>query len=153
MARYKKKPVVIEAEQFTDENKDRCVNFVTCNCFPDFSGDGQPELKIQTLEGEMTASVGDFIIKGVNGEPYPCKPDIFAKTYNPLVEKEFPAHQQRVVAEKVELDEKIEKLKCFILDQKSLFKTLSSSQQGILVLQSQTMNSYSLILGMRIDAF
>ena len=41
-----------------------------------------PELYIQTLEGEMHASVGDYIIKGVNGEFYPCKPDIFKKTYD-----------------------------------------------------------------------
>ncbi len=38
-------------------------------------------LQIQTLEGDMTAQVGDWIIKGVNGELYPCKPDIFHKTY------------------------------------------------------------------------
>jgi hypothetical protein len=38
-------------------------------------------LVIKTLEGEMTASVGDYIIRGVNGEFYPCKPDIFSKTY------------------------------------------------------------------------
>lgn len=41
-------------------------------------------LKIHTLEGEMTASVGDYIIKGVNGEFYPCKPDIFHKTYEKI---------------------------------------------------------------------
>ena len=40
-----------------------------------------PVLKIETLEGVMKASVGDYIIKGVNGEFYPCKPDIFQKTY------------------------------------------------------------------------
>ena len=40
-------------------------------------------LKIDTLEGTMTASVGDYVIKGVNGEFYPCKPDIFEKTYEP----------------------------------------------------------------------
>lgn len=40
-------------------------------------------VKIKTLEGEMTADVGDWLITGVNGELYPCKPDIFAKTYEP----------------------------------------------------------------------
>lgn len=39
---------------------------------------------IHTLEGDMTASPGDYIITGVNGEKYPCKPDIFAKTYEPV---------------------------------------------------------------------
>ena len=44
-------------------------------------------LKIKTLEGEMTANVGDWIIKGVAGELYPCKPDIFEKTYEFMTEK------------------------------------------------------------------
>lgn len=47
----------------------------------DFSG---PHILIPTLEGDMAARPGDFIIKGVNGEFYPCKPDIFAKTYEPV---------------------------------------------------------------------
>lgn len=45
---------------------------------------GHNELYIPSLEGEMTAQVGDWIIRGVNGEFYPCKPDIFAKTYEIL---------------------------------------------------------------------
>lgn len=57
---YRKKPVVIEAYQ-TDK-----------------------EMIIHTLEGDMKASVGDYIITGVNGEQYPCKPDIFEKTYEPV---------------------------------------------------------------------
>lgn len=81
MPKFMKKPVVIEAEPFTDENKDRAFNFVTCNCSPSHNDSGAPEMKIQTLEGVMTASLGDWIIKGVNGEFYPCKPDIFEKTY------------------------------------------------------------------------
>ena len=81
--KYRKKPVVIDAEQFTEENKNRALNFVRCNCSPDFDGDGKPILKIQTMEGVMTASLGDWIIKGVNGEFYPCKPDVFNKTYEP----------------------------------------------------------------------
>lgn len=60
MAKYRKKPVVIEAYQ-TDK-----------------------VLKIDTLEGVMTASVGDWIITGINGEQYPCKPDIFEKTYEEI---------------------------------------------------------------------
>ena len=43
-------------------------------------------LVIHTLEGDMEASIGDYIIKGVNGEFYPCKPDIFAKTYEEVTE-------------------------------------------------------------------
>ena len=44
----------------------------------------QETMVIKTLEGDMTANVGDFIIKGVHGEFYPCKPDIFEKTYDEL---------------------------------------------------------------------
>lgn len=64
--KYRKKPVVIEAYQ-TDK-----------------------ELDIETLEGTMHASVGDYIITGVRGEQYPCKPDIFEKTYEPA-EAESPS--------------------------------------------------------------
>lgn len=46
-----------------------------------------PYLKIETLEGIMKASVGDYIIKGVNGEFYPCKPDIFEKTYERVTDE------------------------------------------------------------------
>lgn len=81
MPKFRKKPVVIEAEQFTEVTKDRVFNFIRCNCAADFDNDGNAVLKIQTLEGVMTASLGDWIIKGVSGEFYPCKPDIFAETY------------------------------------------------------------------------
>jgi len=81
MPLFQKKPVVIEAEQFTDKNKDRAFNFITCNCAADRDKDNNPILKIQTLEGVMTATLGDWVIKGINGEFYPCKPEIFEKTY------------------------------------------------------------------------
>jgi len=86
MAQYRKKPVVIDAMQFTDEMKDRVFNFVTCNCYPDFTDDGKPALRIQTLEGDMTANIGDWVIKGVKGEFYPCKPDVFEMTYEEIEE-------------------------------------------------------------------
>ena len=69
--------------QFTEENKDRCFNFVTCTRYADRSPQGEPLLVIQTLEGDMSAALGDWIIKGVKGEFYPCKPDIFEVTYEP----------------------------------------------------------------------
>jgi len=78
--KYRKKPVVIEAMQFTVDEKDRVFNWITCSTAPVFI-DEYPAIKIQTLEGVMTAVLGDWIIKGVNGEFYPCKPDIFEKTY------------------------------------------------------------------------
>ena len=92
MPMFRKKPVVIEAVQWTGDNLRQIMTFT----------DGPPEtrtahagimwdqyealvaaegLKIFTLEGKMRAAVGDWIIKGVKGEFYPCKPDIFAATY------------------------------------------------------------------------
>ena len=92
---FRKKPVVIEAVQWTGTNLREIIAFT----------DGPPEtrsshagmmweqyealverdgLKIFTLEGAMLASPGDWIIRGVSGEHYPCKPDIFDKTYEPV---------------------------------------------------------------------
>ena len=81
MAKFRKKPVIIEAEQFTNEAPDYAFNFITCNKTAGFNEDGSKFIKIQTLEGIMKADIGDWIIKGVNGEFYPCKPDIFEATY------------------------------------------------------------------------
>ena len=79
MARaYRKKPVVVEAVQWTGENHAEMCEFIDSEAF-DFTP--RIELIIHTLEGDHHASPGDYIIKGVNGEFYPCKPDIFAKTY------------------------------------------------------------------------
>ena len=82
MPKFKKRPVLIEAMQFTEKTKDQVYNFVRCTCYPDFDSDGKPILVISTLEGDMTVRLGDWVIKGVNDEFYPCKPDIFNKTYD-----------------------------------------------------------------------
>ena len=66
--KYRKKPVVIEAMQFTEESKDRVFAWVTCNTNAEHDNDGNPTLEIQTLEGVMTSRLGDYIIKGVAGE-------------------------------------------------------------------------------------
>lgn len=81
---YRKKPVVIEAVQFLDNLERLCElsEFITTQDLRvNYEDPENPVLKIETLEGVMNASVGDYIIKGVNGEYYPCKPDIFEKTY------------------------------------------------------------------------
>lgn len=83
--KYRKKPVEVEAIQFTNETKDRVHNFVRCNKSAGFKK-GEPILKIQTLEGVMEAELGDYIIKGIKGEFYPCKPDIFEKIYEKVEE-------------------------------------------------------------------
>ena len=88
MAKYRKKPVVIEANQFTDDMKDAVYRWAAAqqmNITPSFTEDGCPSLLIPTLEGEMTCKLNDWLIRGVSGEFYPCKPDIFEKTYE-LVE-------------------------------------------------------------------
>lgn len=79
MAReYRKKPVVVEAVQWTGENHAEMCKFIDPEVFEIIPRVG---LVIHTLEGDHHATLGDYIIKGVNGEFYPCKPDIFAKTY------------------------------------------------------------------------
>ncbi|WP_025846552.1 hypothetical protein [Brevibacillus agri] len=82
MPKYRKKPVEIEAIQFVDTSER--ITEISDFCGEDIGVDysvSPPVLRIYTLEGTMTASVGDYIIKGVKGEFYPCKPDIFAETY------------------------------------------------------------------------
>lgn len=76
MAKYRKKPVEIEAIEWTGSNQSDVADFMKCS--PLFSDRG---VKIPTLEGDMYASKGDYIIRGVQGELYPCKPDIFEATY------------------------------------------------------------------------
>jgi len=88
MPLFRKKPVVIEAIQFTEESKDRAFNFITCNKYADFE-DGVPVIQIQTLEGVHLARFGDWIIKGVAGEYYPCKDEIFQQTYEPVTEDKY----------------------------------------------------------------
>lgn len=88
MPKFKKKPLVIEAIQWEGDNRSSIAivhefgiknleieeDFITMTKY----------MIIPTLEGKMRASPMDWIIKGVNGELYPCKPDIFVKTYDPV---------------------------------------------------------------------
>lgn len=87
MKQYRKKPVIIEAIQFIDD-VDRILEIQEFSrgetIRVDYKNKDNPTLKIKTLEGVMTASVGDYIIKGVQGEFYPCKPDIFEQTYEEI---------------------------------------------------------------------
>lgn len=80
MPKYRKKPVVIEAEQFDEslEQHERLgLRYISGNMSP----------IIETLEGPLTVSPGDWIITGVQGERYPCKPDIFEATYEPVEDR------------------------------------------------------------------
>ena len=103
MPKYRKKPVIIEAMQLTKSNYIDCecwINTNDGNATSKFWGKIKGQLvrvdyiepwekitiDIETLEGTMTADECDFIIQGVNGEFYPCKPDIFEKTYDLVTE-------------------------------------------------------------------
>lgn len=90
MAKFRKKPVVIEAIQFdgTFKSYDRICDWADV-AFPGNtqpSGLGVEYFLVETLEGKMRADIGDWIIRGVSGEFYPCKPDIFQATYDPVTE-------------------------------------------------------------------
>lgn len=91
--KYRKKPVVIDALQWTGTNHREMFDFLTdYQCTDQYiSAEGKNfyidhwkvpgGLVIKTLEGEHLANIGDYIIRGVHGEFYPCKPDIFRETY------------------------------------------------------------------------
>lgn len=86
MANYRKKPVIIQAIQWTGENRGEVLNFANSGPAPSWGGDfvvdrASKEVVITTLEGQMRAGVGDWIIRGVQGEYYPCKAVIFEMTY------------------------------------------------------------------------
>jgi hypothetical protein len=87
MHKYRKKPVEIEALQWTGENVTEVLNFCP-SCFTkSIPGTEYNELFISTLEGPMKASVGDYIIKGIKSEFYACKPDVFELTYDKVINK------------------------------------------------------------------
>jgi hypothetical protein len=81
--RYRKKPVVIDALQWDGHNLGPVLAFCNGDASYEQMAGGDAAIVIKTLEGRHIASVGDFIIKGVKGEFYPCKPDIFGATYEP----------------------------------------------------------------------
>lgn len=78
---YRKKPVVIQAIQWDGANVDEVLDFISTKGSARRSTIDNSRIYIDTLEGEMTASKDDWIIQGVKGEFYPCKPDIFEATY------------------------------------------------------------------------
>ena len=174
MNQYIKKPMTISAVQWTGSNRVEIDEFFDGNDKGEFKGDG---LFISTLEGTMRASKGDYIIQGIEGEFYPCKPGIFEKTYNvagnvsdncPTVNdlntfkkmiKEtklipiegMPPYQIRVVDEHNDLVEKYNALIAF--SDGVNFQTVSPSEGDRLKLQASIMKSYILVLKQRISNF
>jgi len=84
--KYRKKPVVIEAAQFDGSERSIVEILALQSDKVKVLREDAGDLMIPTLEGLMRASVGDYVIRGVQGELYPCKPDIFEQTYD-LVEE------------------------------------------------------------------
>lgn len=80
MAKFRKKPIVIDAFQWNGEYP--LPNPLVCNW------DNNPmtgsKVSVRTLEGWLDVSIGDWIIRGISGEFYPCRPDVFEKTYEPI---------------------------------------------------------------------
>ncbi len=94
--KYRKKPVIIEAIVWDGLNVSEIEEFCEGNARIEYydaawkagASGARADIFIETLEGTHHASVGDYIIKGIRGEFYPCKPDIFAKTYEPINEED-----------------------------------------------------------------
>jgi hypothetical protein len=95
---YRKKPVVIKAVKY--DGNFRCLDIFAISEVSHFivskDEEGKQCIKIPTLEGEMTALIGDYIIRGVKGEYYPCKPDIFEMTYESV---DTSTQQERMYSE------------------------------------------------------
>ena len=98
MAKYRKKPVVVEAIQWTGSNLEEIRNFVGSDlieeCVELFDikrtlKEMLVDIAIDTLEGTMRVDYGDYIIKGIQGEFYPCEPDIFLATYEEVAEDDI----------------------------------------------------------------
>jgi len=83
MAKYRKKSVIVEAVQYDGTEGSLLKIMQMQPRKPNWIRVDAGDLLIPTLEGVMRATVGDYIIKGVKGELYPCKPDVFEKTYEP----------------------------------------------------------------------
>jgi hypothetical protein len=81
--KFRKKPLEIEAEHFTEKTKDRVLNWISGNCALGFE-DGVPILKFMTVHGDIAiARIGDWIVKDARpGTYYPVKPDVFERTYD-----------------------------------------------------------------------
>ena len=155
MSKFRKKPVVIEAKQWFNHGDHSMVEPYDPEKAGAYIKGPGPHGWVKTLEGGHIVSPGDWIIKGVKGEFYPCKPDIFAATYDatPTVPgTDLPPHQQRVIDEKAARDGEISRLDAFI-HSSSIFATLSADEQARLRRQLDVMRELSVILGERIAAF
>lgn len=142
--KYIKKSVEIEAIQFLDTPERVCeiAEFMGGDLRVNYEDKDNPFIPIETLEGTMKASVGDYIIKGVKGEFYPCKPDIFEQTYDCV---ETPL--DRMWREINELVDRFAKLDAFMKTAK--FLSLPTETVGLLEAQYGAMLAYNHVLQLR----
>lgn len=110
------------------------------------------EINIPTLEGTMKANKDDMIIQGVNGEFYPCKPDIFEKTYELFKQEEQQKKtddfKSRLIEEQKQLEEKLNKLNDF--NQSDKVNDIDPVQKDLLLVQAGAMYTYNEVLKVRI---
>ena len=153
--KYIKKAVVIDAIQVKANNFDRICDFMGCtpeqvlnpmSDIDEFGDSRDPYLGviIETLEGKMQANIGDMIIKGVKGEFYPCKPDIFKATYD----KAPQDYKDRMRIEYYDLNERWNKLGAFF--QTAAYGNLNDKQKALLEAQHKAMAEYRKVLEERI---
>lgn len=144
--KFQKRPKEIEAIQFIDdaERITEIQKFAGDTIKVDYADKENPKLKIETLEGTMEASVGDWIIKGLKGELYPCKPDIFVESYS-KVPKDFI---ERIELELKELREDADKLANFIGSDK--YQGIGAIQQYLLDQQYGFMIGHIRMLDLRL---
>ena len=149
--KYIKKAVVIDAIQVKANNFDRICDFMGCtpeqvlnpmSDIDEFGDSRDPYLGviIETMEGKMQANIGDMIIKGVKGEFYPCKPDIFKATYD----KAPQDYKDRMVAEFNELHERWEKLGKFF--ESDTYQQLPDKKKELMERQHKAMSEYLQVL-------
>lgn len=156
MKQFRKKPVVIEAFQLTYEvakgespvpewaveaSKKGILKISVTDKIH-----GSQFAEVETLEGKMIANANDWIIQGINKEIYPCKPEIFEKIYDVVVETTF---LERLILEEKELSEKIVGLNKG-LQSDGFAEKVGEYQFELLSLQHSTMIAYRRVLNMRI---
>ena len=99
--KYRKKPIIVEAFQWTggpermDAPEWLADRIKAGKVFFEGDRDTGVKMRIETLEGTMRAELGDYIIRGIKGEIYPCKPDVFEATYEPVPARDDDAYFDR----------------------------------------------------------
>lgn len=149
---YRKKPVTISAIQYKPSN----IRATFAFCKAELSNDAlngctamRLPLFIETLEGTMEASYGDYIIQGVAGEFYPCKPQIFEQSYETVPAQAESTYLSRMMDEYQQLDDRYQKLSDMLGKPKPSF--INNTEWLALAEQHQHMNAYRQTLGGRIE--